>query len=343
MLEQAQSLIRAAVKDEYFLRSGKVGLDKRFFEILNQALSRLEIAELRDAARRSLVQFYNRQRLTVGLIPPSGLFIYLSIEKLISGDGVAGDSANPYVAGISKSKALEAVESYFNEHDADFNNYAIPLQKWQEAYWRENIKPVMERMAREEALDPDSERYYKRRSTLRKRAEREVRHQAHVDSLNGLRASGTRLVIISSHANCSERCRPFQGRVFSLDGTSGKTPDGRSYEPIENATNVLTPNGKWYNGLFGFGCRHYAVEYKDGYEFPQVSAAEERRQYAIDVKQRAFERKIREWRERAEMYKGTNKKAYRDARTKVRDWNTRYQNFSASHDRAYYPSRTKIF
>ena len=152
-------------------------------------------------------------------------------------------------------------------------------------------------------------------------------------------------MICSTHADCSKRCAPWQGRVYSLDGTRGRTDDGRVYVPLEEATEIysITKAGKrWRNGLLGFNCRHFLVEYKTGYYFPEPNAAEEKKEYMITETQRRLERNVRDWRTVAVENKGVNHDRYVEARAKAIEWNKRYIEYSRKNKRAYYPSRTKI-
>ena len=207
---------------------------------------------------------------------------------------------------------------------------------------RKNVRPALDRLAKQFTLDPDD---MSGRNSLRNRAEMEVRYNGHLEQINDLRAAGHKLVIASTHADCSERCRPWQGRVYSLDATSGITDDGRSYQPLENATDVwyTTRAGKRYkNGLLGFNCRHYLIPYRSGYRFPKPNPAEEARQYAITQKQRELERNVRFWRTKAVTDKNVDRASYLNARKKAIEWNNEYIRYSQEHRRAYYPSRTKI-
>ncbi|MBP5466858.1 MAG: hypothetical protein J6Y43_04790, partial [Clostridia bacterium] len=104
-----------------------------------------------------------------------------------------------------------------------------------------------------------------------------------------------------------------------------------------------TKAGKTYkNGLLGFNCRHYLVPYTKGFQFPPPNVKEERKQYAITLKQRALERNVRRWRTEALTSKGIDDKRYIEARKKAEAWNNAYIKFSKDNGRAYYPSRTKI-
>ena len=48
-----------------------------------------------------------------------------------------------------------------------------------------------------------------------------TRYQANQKDIKMLKDNGVKLVWTSSHANASPRCSPYQGKLYSLDGTSG--------------------------------------------------------------------------------------------------------------------------
>lgn len=342
--EEAQSLIRLAVKDGAFKRRPKDEIDKKVRMIILACLARLDSQSLKSAAYRSLTDFYRTElKIVQEIRRRDTLILFLALSRLVAHRIPIRERKGTYGEDMRLSEAREIIEEspYIPEGDkVEILNYGNALNTYHEDYIKKYVAPVLDRMAKEEALDPDSEKYLGQRSTLRNRAEREVRWQGHIDEIQGFRDRGVKLVIASAHSNCSERCRPWQGRVYSLDGTSGTTEDGRKYVPLEEATNIPTPNGKWFNGLLGFNCRHYLVEYKNGYQFPMVSEATEKREYAIDQKQRYYERQVREWRAKAEMRRGTER--YTEARQKAEAYNRRYIEFSRAHKRAYYPSRTRL-
>lgn len=344
-VEEAQGLIRLAVKDALLYGQSRRELDQRVLRIIQSALAQITIPSLKNAAYRSLSAFYYRLKQLAAEIPFKVVLTFLYLTKLAE-ESKTHYERSPYTAKISLIEARNALDGqtpgftpFINDN---IKNYGVALQKYHRDYYRENIQPTFDKMAKEEALDPDSETYWGKRSTLRNRAEREVRYQGHIEQMQDFIDRGVKLVIVSSHADCSERCAPWQGRVYSLDGTSGTTSDGRKYVPLSDATDIYTPNGKWKNGLFGFNCRHYMVEYKPGYQFPKVSPREEARQYKITQKQRYMERQVRHWRTEAEIAKGVDKKRYEYARAKAQHYNKRYIKYSHSNNKAYYDTRTKI-
>lgn len=338
-LEEAEGKIRVAVKDALFRSTPRDRLNKTVRKIIEEALSDVKIEALKAAAYRSLGEFYARLLRVTARIPKRTIETFLALNVLTEG------GSSPELAKLSVTKAEGIVRRELTALPSKLaSNYATEIGRYHKEYVDEFIRPTMDRLAKEEALDPDSKEYLGERQSLRARAEREVRFNNHQSRREDFLMKGVKLVIIPPHANCSERCRPFQGRVFSLDGTSGTAPDGRKYEPIEKATEIFVKTKKgtvWKNGLFGFNCRHTMVEYKPGLSFPQPSPDAEAKEYKIDVRQRELERRIIKYKVRAEMYRGSDKKAYQKARKKARYWESYYQEYSRRNDRAYYPSRTK--
>lgn len=335
MLEEAETLIRLAVKNGFLKELKEPQVRKQVNEIISSTINKLTLPILKTTAVLSLRDFYKRQWREIERLKPHTRREIVLLAKLTDG---------------GKKTTLNTQEraqlSKINSESA--NLYGVSLQEYTKDYINKRIKPTLDKLADMYPYDPDDISERKHRNSLRNRAEMEVRYNGHEEQLQEFRAKGVKLVIISSHADCSVRCAPYQGNVYSLDGTSGVTSDGRKYEPIEKATKNpddrhTTAKGKTYqNGLFGFNCRHYAVEYKKGFKFPMPSKAEERKQYAITVKQRELERNVRKWRTEALEWKGVNDTRYRIAKQKATEWNKRYIEFSQDNKRAYYPDRVKI-
>ena len=330
-IEDAETEIRVAVKNAFFLDVSRDKLNAQIKKIIDKALSQIKIKDLKSATYRSLVNFYNRQvsgwqRLNTD----RDLFIALLLLT----------SKTPPKTQMQTLQAVNILNS------KGIKLYGVALQEYTDNYFKIKVEPIFNNLISQQPLDPDDIReQISQRNTLRNRAEMEVRYQSHEDNINDLKGKGVKLVIASSHADCSDRCRKWQDRVYSLDGTYGTTSDGRKYVPLEEATDIFytTKAGKTYkNGLLGFNCRHFLIPYEKGYRFPKVSVAVERNEYEITEKQRYMEKQIRNWRTKAVYYKGVDKNAYKNAKAKVNDWYDKYMAFSKEHERAYYPARTKI-
>ena len=335
-LEEAETEIRLTVRDEFIKRTPKPRINKIVAEIIGRALRQIKIPSLRQAAKLSLVSFYTRQYRIIGQISPTDLEI-ITVLGLLASRKIT--SQNSRVIGL-KAKGI-FVENYAVSIPKA-NLYGVPMRKFMQDYTEDNVRPVIDRLCKEQARDPND---LTGRNTLRNLAEMEVRYNDHLQQIEDLKTNGERLVIASTHADCSDRCRNWQGKVYSLDGSYGTTDDGRQYQPLENATDVFytTKAGITYkNGLLGFNCRHYLVPYKNGFKFPKPDVKEERKQYAITLKQRELERNVRAWRTKAVESKGLDEKAYETAKQKAYEWNKLYIKFSQENQRAYYPSRTKV-
>lgn len=175
--------------------------------------------------------------------------------------------------------------------------------------------------------------------SLRNRVEMAIRYDANLQDVNRLVDSGVKLVWASSHPNASPRCAPHQGKLYSLDGTSG-TIKGIRYTPLAD---VLKLNGG--NSIInGYNCRHRLIEYREGSRAPtDYTEAEIRKEYQIDQRQRNLENTIRNLKteERLQRASGNQKEAS-ILRKKWQMVNKTYEAYSMRHGRAFYRWRTRI-
>jgi len=175
--------------------------------------------------------------------------------------------------------------------------------------------------------------------SLRNRVEMAIRYDANLKDVKNLVDNGVKLVWTSSHPNCSPRCAPHQGKLYSLDGTSG-TINGIRYTPLAD---VLKLNGG--NSIInGYNCRHRLIEYRSGSHPPTDYTEEEiKREYAIDQRQRHYENTIRNMKaeERLLRQAGFTKEAS-GLRKKWQYLNKNYEAFSMRNERPFYRWRTRI-
>lgn len=327
MLENAQTQIRLAVKNGYLAGSSRSEINRKVQDIIKQAVKSINIPRLRDDAVRSLNAFATRQYSTLQRL------LGRNVEALLALFALADDETPKY----KKKQAEQRAEPILSTRAA-----GVPVQQYAKDYMRDKVQPVLDDLAEQNALDPGD---VTGRNSLRNLAEMEMRYQDHLDTIQELKNEEIKLVVASVHADCSARCYPWQGRVYSLDGTSGTTADGKKYVPLETATDIYytTKAGRTYkNGLLGFNCRHELVPYVPGMIIPHVSKEQQRNEYAVNTRQRALEREVRKWRERALMYKDVDREKYLEARRKAAEWNKRYKSFSIDNKRAYYPDRVRI-
>lgn len=111
-----------------------------------------------------------------------------------------------------------------------------------------------------------------------------MRHRQEAQ-IEAIAASGNKLVLVSSHADCSILCQPYQGRLYSLDGTSGIASDGRSYTSLLDAIGPTKLMHRY--------CKHTFLPYKPNVAAPVFSKEEMDAEAEITSMQRQMERKGR--------------------------------------------------
>lgn len=321
-IETAEKAIRRLVKDEYFAFTPYSYVRRIAEDVIVKAVEGITIPRLKSATVRSLWAFFDEQWRTINQIRDRMMLLCLLTLN--------GQPQEIFRNGEYRKITKTEASRYL---------YGRAMDMDEEKYFRQFVKPTFERLIKEFPKDPDD---VSGRNSLRNRAEMEVRYAKHQADIDALRSAGVKIVIASSHIDASARCRPWQGRVYSLDGTTGTTADGRPYIPLETATDIYytTRAGITYkNGLLGFNCRHFLVPYKDGLVF---SAEGSETAYKVTERMRRMEREIRRVRTEALMYKGKSRDLYKKAVKESRLLMKQYQAFSLGSGRKAIKSRTKI-
>ncbi len=355
VLVDAQTDIKTAIKQGVLAGASFLTVKESVRKIIMKALTRIRSPTLKEDARKSLMSFsndaYSRFRTNLAGIPAA---VLPAVVVLIRAVTERGRKQAYYVPQSARERAAAEQLTYFDHAKG------LPLQEFHKTYM-DRVSKALDELAKETALDPND---FSGRNTLRNLAEMQVRYERHQEEIEGFRANGTRLVVCSVHADCSDRCSKWQGRVYSLDGSRGKTEDGRIFVPLETATDIYytTKSGRTYkNGLLGFNCRHKLFEYRPRMGIPTVPKDVQKREYAITKRQREMERGVLRARENTLAYKDTgcpvvNRKGepVLDSRTgkpiqaetmwkkRARERYETYKRFSMEHNRAYYPDRVKI-
>ena len=344
VLVDAQTDIKTAIKKGVLGGASFIVISAEVRKIISRTIARIRSPTLQKDARVSLMKFANKAysdfQATLNL---NGTLLAAAVllSERITERKVNGIQTKYFVPKTPRE--IDAVEQVAESTEIRLRAYdrGLPLQEFQKTYI-DRVSRALGGLAAEKALDPND---VTGRNSLRNLAEMQVRYERHQDEISQLKASGNRLVVCSVHADCSERCAPFQGRVYSLDGTSGTTEDGKPFVPLETATDIYytTKAGRTYkNGLLGFNCRHKLMPYKAGMVIPFVSEAERKKEDAITKRQREMERAVIHYREEALAYKGENAQRYKEAKGNALKMYDAYKRFSKDNGRAYYPDRVKI-
>lgn len=296
-------------------------------KLISTAVNKLNGELLKESVRRSLVtaakrwhwqitnsmQILNRNLANTAQVK-NNIYSVEILAALGNSKGYLIDALRPYL-DYSQSAIVPVIENY--QRSVKTAIRALATQPAKVVQLRDGKAYVM---------------------PLRNYAEMTVRYQANLDNVQGLVDKGVKLTWVSSHPNASPRCAPYQGKLYSLDGTSG-TINGISYTPLQDALAGINKDG---NGIIsGYNCRHRLVEYVKGSTAPiEYTYRQIKKEYAIDQMQRRFENNIRHLKTESKLLRkiGETDEA-RQLELKARRLTKAYQGKSIKAGRAYYPYR----
>lgn len=134
---------------------------------------------------------------------------------------------------------------------------------------------------------------------------------------------GVHTIQITQHGSTCELCSPWQGKVLIDDVYSGGTRDDGDYPLLSEAMEA---------GLFHPNCRHgYGTFFEGISETPELyNQSEVEAKYGKEQQQRYNERKIREWKRKANGSFDENNK--RKAEAKVKYWQGRQRQLMEEND-----------
>ena len=335
LIEDLQTDIKLVIRDDVLADRSFNQTHKHVTELIQTAVRELESKELKALVQRSFPLFASKVYVkTVTLFGTRTTALFL-----LTYASSRGERLPPKLQTQLETRTqIKPINRPIKDVPAIYNR-AVPNEVYNKEYERE----VIQRM-KDLATMPAKEDYSEY-SSVRASAERQVRWEWHEKQLADLQDKGVDLVWIDSHANCSARCQPWQGKLYSISGKSGEI-DGVKYQPLSNATDIYytTKTGKtWKNGcISGFGCRHRLIEYKQGFRPETIPADVVEKERTIDKTQRGMERKIRSYEAKALYYKGTIPKLYKHYRSLAKTATNEYIDYSHKNNVAYYPSRIDI-
>ena len=327
LIEETQTELKILIRDMVLQKKTFSEINKVVVKTIETAINDLESDNLKEISTRSLLGFSTRIYWYY-----KNTFKDISIIQLVA--------LNKVAQGIADYKEIQTTRKFVNE--------IVPLRAYEtrvplDVYAKDYIKMVEERLNYLAGIDAKDD--YSERVSLRNIAEMQVRQERHQQELQDIVDAGNDLVWIVPHANCSERCEPWQGKLYSISGRYGEI-DGINFQPLSNATDIYetTKSGKVYkNGcISGFNCRHILKPYTKGFKPTEIPANVIDKQREVDRTQRYLERGVRAWKERALLFKGIDNKRYIYSKNKAKEWNERYIGYSRDNQVAYYPSRTDI-
>lgn len=153
------------------------------------------------------------------------------------------------------------------------------------------------------------------------------------------------LIEVSSHIGARPLCAPYQGRIFSRDGSKGVTTDGAGgkiyYTPLSE-TSYGQPAG-----LFGINCGHVQYPFVPGINFQRYfpyPKEENDRRYMQFQQQRAMERGIRAAKRECMMLQETgDTEGLQKASLRLRNQREKYTAYCKETGLKQHNDRTQVY
>lgn len=303
ILMDTQTEIKELIKYAIVNVNYMINFNERVIKIIDHNLSEIEDEDIKTVAKKTLLRFAQKEYQQMILLLNLGQMpIILAFSEY----------------NIKSSLNINNVQKQINEN---INNLT-----------RQTVNRAYSQLGNSQAKVGDHQSLYGY-------AELNARFKEQQEMVDSLKAQ-TNLVICDTHSDCSDRCFPWQGRIYSLDGTYGTTSDGRKYVPLEVATNAIFKGHR--NGLLGYNCRHKLRPYHDGVKAVNVTKEEQQKQQKLTATQRALEREIRYSKDLALTFKGVDTEKYNYYKNKTSVLTTEYRAFCEKNNRVEYRSRLKI-
>lgn len=168
------------------------------------------------------------------------------------------------------------------------------------------LRARIEKLSHEDAISAE---VGKRSISVFAKAELDLRQEEQEKHLQTLLSKGITLCWLSSHADCSERCAPWQGKLVDIRRRSSK-PSFRLYKEggyqvysLPSIMDQVDKYGYKNNIINGFNCRHHLIPYARGSKPPRkFTGAEIKMERAVTARLREREREIRSLKRQAMLY-----------------------------------------
>ena len=278
--------------------------------------------------------FYQSYTEIVGVEPKtSGKSMIINLGQNDLRAGEKNNSQNIEVGGIKN------IRDYFTTGETGYSQMFI------EDYQKRVNQEIM-RIASQNVVLVNRKG---RAISARNLAEMQVRFEEQVKDMERLKEKGVKYVVATSHANASERCQPWQGKIFELDAKVGDVKIGKEIQHGKPTPKGKMPDGKNYyslkeameKGFLGYNCRHRIVEYKSGMVMPkQYTENQINKERNIEQTARSLERQIRNAKKKSMLANNSlDRKKYQEQSKKLQDT---YWDYCKEHDYAVAEWRTRV-
>lgn len=337
-IEEATTLLKALIANEYKIGSERKITNAKASKIISEyARKFINRPRLFNQVRISLLTFYNNAYYTHFenmKVLNRGLTNALIANKVVDQLGRLTYKGTSYTLSLNTLLNDGEIRATDLLSDDRFRGLRTDAR-----LGRPLIKNY-QKLVRQRYLELATQQPLADQTPLRLRAETQVRYEETLKDLNKVETSDNDLWWTSSHINCSKRCEPYQGKLYSKSGKTG-TIDGNAFTPLQDALDANDGNSI----ISGYGCRHYLIPYQSNSRPPKdYDARKIASERAIDQKQRYYETQIRAKKQLEAVQRSVGNTVEAD-RLNNR-WHKQYasyQQFSLNNNRPIQKWRTQLF
>lgn len=341
-----QEIARAETKIKQFINLyalnlwSKIELQKQINDVIGEFAKKIPddldekeeyIAGLHYFATKETQKQYSKMIILLGLVGFSVAFRQTPMPK------------TPKEAYVIAKKVelgqLKVLEPQF----ADYKTYgSVNIQNY-----GSKLRKEIKRLANEQAGTMPIDR---KGMSLWQKTELDMRSKVQLEMLDNVYKSENDLWWLSSHADCSERCAKWQGKLVSkslppTDETmwTGTKEGSRKVYSLNGIVNIVDKYGYKNNIVVGFNCRHRLIAYQKGTRPAQDYEGKDiKRERLVNAKMRAMERKIRATKTESALMREIDRNEAMALRKKANEMYDKYVAFAEKNKIAYYPDRCKI-
>lgn len=333
LVSDAETDLKLLVRDCILNGEALFIVNNKVTEFIKDLLDKIESENIKEKVKKTFPIFATRLYYKWLMVFGTQALAVAYLSALKAQKTTIPKAIEQRLMEIPKQRELNV---YTPSLEAKIYNRATPNQMYNLEYEKEIQKRI------NEIADMTPKVDYNTRYSLRASVEIDLRWEHNQRQIQTLTDSGVSLAWIDTHANCSERCKDWQGKLYSLNAKYGSI-DGIDYQPLENATEIYDKYGYRNGCLSGFNCRHRLIAYKKGFKPREIPESVMKQQRELEKTQRYMERTVRLYESRALMSKTENQtKAYKHYKELAKSWTKRYEDFSRKNKIPFYPSRLDI-
>lgn len=212
--------------------------------------------------------------------------------------------------------------------------------------YQTKLRAKIAKLSQEDAISAEPG---KRSISVFAKAELDLRQEEQEKRLKALLDKGITLCWLSSHADCSERCAPWQGKLVDIRHRSSR-PSFRLYKEgihqvysLPSIMDQVDRYGYKNNIINGFNCRHHLIPYARGSKPPRkFTGAEIKMEREATARLRAREREIRSLKRQALLYNVYDKDMARRCQVLAESKEKEARAFAKNTGQTWHAYRTEV-